>query len=227
MSATNDPNPNPNPSQPASAVDAASLLADAQAFVAKLTAFVGAPPALTQTDVRRSAKLRKGGEGVIPTLAALSDQSGLVVPSSPTSSMVQKLNQAQALIPLHKLMLVTAKQIGDVIFLAESQSWAAASLHYAMLRRLAKKDGSLTKALAPVAQFFAARSTAAKEAAKAKRGGARKGTKKPTAPTSPAAGAEAAATSSDHATATSGAPATPSNGASPSPATPSNGTAAR
>jgi hypothetical protein len=47
--------------------------------------------------------------------------------------------------------LVTAtKRVADAIFQAQSQSWAGATVHYSMLRRLGKTDGSVAKALEPV-----------------------------------------------------------------------------
>ncbi|HEY2516728.1 MAG TPA: hypothetical protein VGI39_37920 [Polyangiaceae bacterium] len=159
-------------------VTSSDLLDDAKALAAKVTALVGPAPALTLADVRRSTKLRKGGEKVIPTLTTLSEQAGIVVPSHPTDTMKQKMDLAESLVPLHKLLVVLTKQISDVLFLAQSDSWDAATVHYAVLRRLAQKNGDIARALAPVTQFFAARSAAVTAEEKAKRGGARKGSKK-------------------------------------------------
>ena len=131
---------------------------------------------MTGTDRRRSAKLRKGGETVIPTVAALASQFGLTVPGHPTATMLAQLKQAQDLIPLHKQMVIALKKVEDSIFLGHSQSWASATVHYSMLRRLAKKDGDLAEALAPASQFFARKSPAVVQAEDAKRGG-KKGSK--------------------------------------------------
>jgi hypothetical protein len=124
-----------------SVVTSTDVLDDAKALGVKVTALVGPAPALTTADVRRSTKLRKGGEGVIPTLAALSEQQGLVIPSHPTATMTEKLAQAQSLVALHKQMVLATKQIGDTMFLAESQSWDAATVHYSMLRPRAEERG--------------------------------------------------------------------------------------
>jgi hypothetical protein len=160
------------------AVSSPDLLAHAKALSAEITASVGPPPGLTQVDIQRSAKLRKGGAQVIQTIAALSEKFGLVVPSHPTATMVEKINQAQSLVALHKELVVATKHVADVIFQAQSQSWSGATMHYSMLRRLGKADGEVAKTLLPVVQFFAARSTAKAEEAKASRGGARKGSSK-------------------------------------------------
>jgi hypothetical protein len=209
-------------SQSEAVVTSADLLADAKALCDKITAMVGPAAKLTQADYRRSTKLRKGGQGALPTIVALAEQTGLVVPSHPTKTIVEKMDLAESLVPLHKQLVIATKQIGDALFLAQSQSWSGATVHYTMLRRLAKKDGDLARALAPVIQFFAARSTAVQAEEKAKRGGARKGTKKPKASLPPADAARNPAESGGAAAQTQGTPA--STGTSP-PAASTNGAA--
>jgi hypothetical protein len=157
--------------KPTSSDVGANVLGELDSFVKKVTALVGAPPALTAADMKRATKLRKGGEKVIPTIAALSDQFGLTIASHPTDAMVAKMNQASSLAPLHKKLVAATKQVGDAIFQAQSESWDSAAVHYATLRRLAVKDGDVAKTLAPVTQFFAQRSTTVVDAEDAKRGG--------------------------------------------------------
>jgi hypothetical protein len=202
------------------AVTNADVLADAKALSEKITALVGAPPALTKTDVSRSAKLRKGGAAVVQTLAALSDKVGLVVPSQPTAPLVEKVNQAQSLVALHQELVTATKHVADTMFLAQSQSWAGATVHYSMLRRLGKTDGSVSKALEPVTQFFAARSASVKEEAKTKRGGARKGSAEAKANLAAKRAEEAQAPEASNAPTATGAPSSP-----PATTTPSNGAA--
>ena len=190
-------------------------LDEAKSLVEKITALVGSPPALTATDRKRSAKLRKGGETVIQTVAALATQFGLSVPGYSTQTMLAQLKQAQDLLPLHKQMVTALKKVEDSIFLAHSESWSSATVHYTMLRRLAKKDGDLAKALAPVSQFFAARSEEVVAAEDAKRGG-KKGSKAAKAAKAQAAVSDAPSNESP-VTATTNA-ATPTAAPSPAPA---------
>ena len=182
------------------------LLADAKALSEKIVAAVGPAPALTKADFQRSAKLRKGGAAVVQAIAALSDKVGLVVPSQSTATMVEKVNQAQALVALHQELVTATKHVADTMFQAQSASWQGATAHYSMLRRLSKIDGSLGKALQPVTQFFASRSKAVTEEAKTERGGARKGSEKAKAYRASKKAEEAAIL------ANSANPATPSNG---------------
>jgi hypothetical protein len=183
-----------------------NVLDELTSLVEKVTALVGNPPALTAADMKRATKLRKGGETVIPTVAALSNQFGLTISSHPADTMVAKLKKAQSLIPLHKKLVTATKQVGDSIFQAQSESWASAAVHYATLSRIAKSDGDVAKTLAPVKQFFAHRAPAVVEAEDAKRGG-KKGSKAAKA----AKEAKAAAT---------GAPSNGTPAASTAPATP-------
>jgi hypothetical protein len=214
----------------AHAVASSGVLDDAKALSEKITGLVGAPAALTKADIQRSAKLRKGGDAMVHTITTLSDKLGLVVPSQPTATLVAKITQAQSLVALHQELVTATKQVSDAIFKAQSESWAGATMHYSMLRRLAKSDGSVTKALLPVTQFFAARSTGATEEEKAARGGARKGSSKATANRAAKRAAEKAILASSEAapTAASNAPtasAAPTGPPTPQASTPITGAA--
>jgi hypothetical protein len=201
----------------AHAVTSSNVLDDAKALEEKITTLVGPAPALTKADIQRSAKLRKGGASVVKTVAALSDKFGLVVPSQSTATMVERINQAESLVALHQELVAATKHIADTIFQAQSQSWAGATAHYSMLRRLAKSDGSVAKTLQPVTQFFAARSTAVANEAKESRGGARKGSAKAkaTRATKRAEEAQILANSANQASPTSNAPTVTSTPATP------------
>ena len=173
-----------------------SQLDEAASLVKQLVALVGPVPALTTKDRARSAKLRKGGETVIPTVAALSDRFGLTVADHPTTTMVQSAKKAQSLIPLYKQLVLATKQVADQMFSANSESWGSATVHYTMLKRLAKTNGDLETALAPVEQFFAHRSPAviadekvkkdARKAAKAAKSAAKATPAVATTPSAPA-----------------------------------------
>jgi hypothetical protein len=155
---------------PKSSVSGSNPLDEAMSLVKQIVGIVGEVPALTATDRKRSAKLRKGGETVIPTVAALSDQFGLNVTSYPTSTMTAKAKQAASLIPLHKLLIAATKQVADQMFAANSESWKGATVHYTMLKRLSRTNGDLAEALTPVRQFFASRTPSVVKAEDAKTG---------------------------------------------------------
>ncbi len=162
--------PHAEPETASVTASATNPLDQAQALVKQVAALVGPAPALTAMQRKRSLKLRKGGETVIPTVAALSEQFGLSVAAYPTATMAAKANQAVNLIPLHKLLVATTKQVSDQMFSANSESWEGATAHYALLRRLSRTNGDLATALAPVKKFFATRSKAVVEAHDAKTG---------------------------------------------------------
>jgi hypothetical protein len=162
-----------------------SAATTAKSLIATLTAMAGAPLALTAKERRRAVRLRKGGEKVIPTITALSEQYGLTVPSHPTSAITANVNKANSLVAVHKQLVTATKQVEDAIFKAQSESWDGATVHYTVLKRLAKSDGDIATALAPVKEFFAQKSPAVVKAEDAKRGG-RKGTKAKSASATPA-----------------------------------------
>jgi hypothetical protein len=174
--------PATEPAAASPATSASNPLDQAQALVKQIVAIVGPAPALTTKDRTRSLKLRKGGETVIPTVAALSDQFGLSVADYPTATMTSKAKKAASLIPLHKLLVETTKNVEDQMFEANSESWEAATAHYALLRRLSRTNGGLQTSLQPVRKFFATRSKAVVEAEDAKTGHKRGETKKSSTP---------------------------------------------
>ena len=75
-----------------------------------MQAGAGKPLALTAKQRRRAVRLRKGGEKVIPTITALSEQFGLSVPSYPTSAITANVTQASNLVALHKQLVTATKQ---------------------------------------------------------------------------------------------------------------------
>ena len=153
-----------------------SAATTAKSLIAILTAMAGTPLALTAKERRRAVRLRKGGEKVIPTITALSEQFGISVASHPTSAITANVNKANSLVAVHKQLVTATKQVEDAIFKAQSDSWDGATVHYTVLKRLARSNGDLATALTPVKEFFAQKSPAVVKAENEKRGG-RKGTK--------------------------------------------------
>jgi peptidoglycan hydrolase CwlO-like protein len=79
------------------------------------------------------------------------------------------------------------------MFSANAKSWGAATVHYTMLKRLAKTNGDLEAGLAPVAQFFARRSPAVIAEEKAKKEARKAAKAAAAAPATPAAATTASA----------------------------------
>ena len=61
------------------AVTSSSVLDDAKALAGNITTLVGPPPALTQVDVQRSTKLRKGRPLPLTTRTATMAKKGTAV----------------------------------------------------------------------------------------------------------------------------------------------------
>ena len=161
------------PSHPGKASKSSTSTVDANGvknLLASVTAVAGPPLALTGKDRQRAVRLRKGGEKVIPTITALSEQFGISLLSYPTSAITANVTQASRLVALHKQLVTATKQVSDAMFQADSKSWEGATVHYTALKRLAKTNGDLATALAPVSDFFAKKSSAVVKAEEEKRG---------------------------------------------------------
>jgi hypothetical protein len=198
----------PSPQGTASASSPSAVGAsEVKSLLASLTAIAGPPLALTGKQRQRAVRLRKGGEKVIPTITTLSDQYGLTVPSFPTSAIKANVAQASNLVAVHKQLVIATKQVADAIFKADSQSWEGATVHYSVLKRLAKTNGDIAAALAPVSEFFAKKTPAVVKADEEKRGH-RKGVKEPKG-TETAATTEAPSAQAPAAPTASAAPAVP------------------
>jgi hypothetical protein len=136
-----------------------------EAFIAELGKFLDAhislisadAPALTGAAKARATRLRLGGEKAVSVIAALVTQHGLESSQLSASTMTGQLTRATSLVPTHKRLEQLTKRMGDEIFVAQSTSWEQATSGYAQLQRLAKKNGEIATALAPVQQYFARR----------------------------------------------------------------------
>lgn len=159
--------------------NAPSSLDDAIQLVTQIATIVGPAPALTAIDKQRATKVRKGADKIVPMIVSAVKHFGIQVPSRPVDAITTELAKAAALVPLQQRLALALKQVEDNLMLASSEAFASASAYYVILRRLAKHDGEVAKVIAPVEAFFATRHPLVKAAAKAKRGGTRKGAKAP------------------------------------------------
>jgi hypothetical protein len=202
-------------SSAASTPDTATALTLLDQVIAAL-----ALPAQTLTVKQRkaAARSRKGMERVVPTLANLSNEHGVSVPKQSTSQMTSNLDLVNQLEAVQtKLTSITAT-VGENVDFARSSSWVTATTLYGMLQKPALRDAQLKSQLAPVKEFFAYRTPAAKKAHPKQK------SKKAALAAEKQAAAQATSDSSAQATPTS--PSTPSSGSAPTSAgtpAPSNG----
>ena len=104
----------------------------------------GAPPGST---VKKTAKPRKGFEGIVPQVANLLTQYGLDTPALSAETMLGELANAQVLLPLLQLVQNYAKALEGVVFENQAGSWEITLQGYAALKRMAKANGALATAL--------------------------------------------------------------------------------
>jgi hypothetical protein len=119
---------------------------------------------LTTKQRKAATRSRKGMERVIPTLATLSTEHGVSVPKQPTSQMTSSIEMVTELDPVKQKLVSALALVQDNMDTAGSASWNTASTLYGMLQKVAYRDSQLKSQLAPVKEFFAYRTPAAKKA---------------------------------------------------------------
>ena len=145
----------------ASSMDAAGALE----FLDKAVAALALSSQTLTTKQRKAAtRSRKGMEKVIGTLSTLSTEQGVAVPKQPTSQMTSNLALVNQLDPVKQKLVSLLTLVQDNMDSAGSGSWNTATTLYGMLQKVAHRDSQLKSQLAPVKEFFAYRTTAAKSA---------------------------------------------------------------
>ena len=140
--------PAPSASLDARVASALALVKQAIAILALAT------PPLSAAEMKAATKFRKGGEEHIPTLAGMSEEYGVEVPSRPTSAMEANLADAQTLAPLVLLVGRFLALLESASFQVRSEAWATATTLYAMLRKASVRQSALKADLVPLQAFF-------------------------------------------------------------------------
>jgi hypothetical protein len=161
---------------PSPAVTTASPFADrvtqAIAYIKEAVAILALnPPALTAAQRKGMAKLRKGGDKIIPQVAQIAQQWSVQIRTQPTAAMTSAALLASQLQPLLTVLAGFLQEAQDTGYQAQSDAWSTASALYAVLKRMSKKDPKLAAQLAPAAEFFQYRHPVVKEQAKKKKNG--------------------------------------------------------
>lgn len=124
------------------------------ALLAKAQAPLRDAAVLSTTARKGQVKLRRGAQQVIPTIAALAEKHGLVMPSLPISDVMSKIEHAQRLREVLGAVTVFQKLLKDEILTSEGDGWETATATYSMLRRAAKSRPEIVVELSPVEQWF-------------------------------------------------------------------------
>ena len=117
-------------------------------------------PQLTADDKRRTAKLRKGADRIVAHLGVVLTSAGIDAAGLSVDQMLSDLERAQTLEELQRRIDSLSKRVSDEVFAARASSWTTAMAGYAVLQRLAKKNGDVATQIEPVVTFFAYRTPA-------------------------------------------------------------------
>jgi hypothetical protein len=134
-----------------------ALVTQAVSEIGSIEASIGDNPTITAAQKRRATKMRKGGEPIAASIAALAQQHQIESPSLQVAPMTAALGKAAALQPLVTSIAAFAQRLDNIVFAAQSGAWLIALQLYAVLRRQAATDGALHAALTPVTEFMSYR----------------------------------------------------------------------
>jgi hypothetical protein len=116
--------------------------------------------ALSNQELKRALKFKKGGEQQLPKLAQLSARYGVEVPARPTAAMMASLDQATEVEPARTAIEELGKVLDDFYFGSRSDAWATATTLYGMLKKASRRQATLAAAMVPLQEFFAHRRAA-------------------------------------------------------------------
>lgn len=142
----------PSDASPAEVAARASALVDA---VSQFTDAVRLESALTPSERQALPYPRKGGERFYPTLIALAKKYDLQMPAYPLAAIEAELQQAGLLAPLEHSVAELVTRLSDTQRRRQAEAWSTATMTYSMLVRLARRDGDVAEAIAPLREFFA------------------------------------------------------------------------
>jgi hypothetical protein len=128
---------------------------DAMAKLEELERELGiSAPTLSPVQKKHTARFRKGGDKVIATLANVATQSGTTVGALPVSEMTDLLAMADSIVRLRQCVGKLDGMLGSFVFTARATAWSTAMHYYALLQRMAKRNGEIAKTLEPVKKFM-------------------------------------------------------------------------
>ncbi len=124
---------------------------------------LGTVQRLTPAERKRSAKMRRGGQQVVPTIAGLATKYGIDTPTTSGAVLTTRLAQVQELDMLLSAAVDTHSLVADAHLGASNGMWTSARTLYAMLKPVALTDPSLAAELKSVEEWFRQRKSPATE----------------------------------------------------------------
>ena len=140
---------------------ASSPVEESIQLLAQAKTAIGTVQRFTPADRRRLAKNRRGGQQVIPTIAALATKYGIATPNTTGTVLNAQLARVQELDPLVTASVDAHSQFSDAHLGASTAMWTSARTLYAMLKPAAATDPSLAAELKSVEEWFRQRKSSA------------------------------------------------------------------
>jgi hypothetical protein len=140
---------------------ASSPVEESIQLLAQAKTALGTVQRFTPADRRRLAKNRRGGQQVVPTIAALATKYGIASPTTNGTVLTTQLARVQELDPLVTASVDAHSQISDAHLGASTAMWTSARTLYAMLKPVAATDPSIAAELKSVEEWFRQRKSPA------------------------------------------------------------------
>ena len=109
---------------------------------------------LTAIEKMRAAKLKRGAQQVIPTIAQVASKFAVEVPGMSIAEMNSNVAYAQSLEPLLGAVSAFLETLRDEYLRANASAWTTATVTYAMLRKAGKANLNVANELAPAQKWF-------------------------------------------------------------------------
>ncbi len=117
-------------------------------------AAIGTVQRLLPLERMRTAKIRRGGRAVVPMIAAVAKNYGIVAPTLDGDALNAKLSNVQSLDPLLNAASEAHETIADAHFNASNDLWTSARTLYGQLKKVAETNASVATELKPVTEWF-------------------------------------------------------------------------
>jgi len=121
---------------------------------------------LTPGERKRRLKLRRGGQQIVPTIAAAATKYSITGTMATGESLMQAMQYAREIEEVLSSAIALLTALKNAQLTANADTWIKTITLYGMLRKNAEHDPAVAAELAVATEWFRVRSRAGKHAAK-------------------------------------------------------------
>lgn len=110
--------------------------------------------AMSPNEKKRRAKYPRGADKIVRLIASLAQANEVKLTTATTSEMIADLEFARRFEPLREAVQSLSQLIEDTYFDSQSRCWSAATNYYSVLKKMARSDPALKRALKDAIEYF-------------------------------------------------------------------------